>query len=189
MKWVGMDTACLVGKGMAILCSGECIESFPEMAFIEISMCRGIQHTCIAHWSMSKGYGYRKHTLSIDSNWRNTEICLRSGSVRHADARWLLRHVSWDKEFTPYALNLNIYLYQQGYTKQSKLQRIQCILQAWFPMGPLGASIRLCLPPAFQVFQSSLTGLFQGLACIRLQSLIPHKVVPNTLSLLSMAVQ
>ena len=152
MKWVLPDTICLVEKGVAISSSGECLRPFSEMAFIEISMCRGTQHTCIAHQSMSTGYSDRKQILFIDNNWRNTEICLRSRSVRHTDARRSLRHGSWDKEFTPYALNLNIYLYQQGYTKQSKLQRIQCILQAWFPMGTLNARIRSCLPPAFPVF-------------------------------------
>ena len=175
MKWVGPDIIHLVGEEVVIPSSEECPEPFSKMAFIGISMCRGTQHACIAHQSMSKGYSYRKQ-ITIDNNWRNTEICFRYVSVRHADARWSIRRVSWDKEFTPYALNLHIWFL----SKQSKLQRIQCILQAWFPTGTLSASIGSCLPPAFLVFQSSLIGLFQGLACAGLQSLIPYKVGPNT---------
>ena len=87
-------------KGVVIPSSGECPEPFSETAFIGIGMCRGVQHTCMAYQSMSKGYSCRKQILSTDNNWRNTEVCLRSGCVRHADARWLLRRASWDKEFT-----------------------------------------------------------------------------------------
>ena len=50
----------------------------------------------------------QKQVLPIVNNWRNTEICPRSGSVCHADTRGSLRCVSWGKEFTPYTLNLNI---------------------------------------------------------------------------------
>ena len=46
----------LAGKGVAIPSSGECPESFSEIAFIGIGMCRGIQHAFIAHQSMPKGY-------------------------------------------------------------------------------------------------------------------------------------
>ena len=52
------------GKGVAIPCSGECPKPFSEMAFIGI----GMQHACIAHQSMSKGYSYIKLILSIDDN-------------------------------------------------------------------------------------------------------------------------
>ena len=49
--------------------SGEYPESFSETAFIGISMCRDIQHTCIAHQSISKGYSYKKKLiLSVDDN-------------------------------------------------------------------------------------------------------------------------
>ena len=54
-------------------------------------------------------------------------------------------------------------LYQQGYTKQSKLQRIQCIYQAWFLTGTLG--VGSCLPPVFPGFPARLTGLFQACFC------------------------
>ena len=58
----------LPGKGVVIPSSRECPEPFYEMAFIGISMCRDIQHTCIAHQSMSKVYSYKKLILSIDDN-------------------------------------------------------------------------------------------------------------------------
>ena len=83
MKWVGPDTICLGEEGLVIPSSGERPEPFSKMAFIGIGICRGIQHACIAHQSMSKGYSYKKQILSIDNNWRNTEVLLRSGSVRH----------------------------------------------------------------------------------------------------------
>ena len=81
------------------------VEDAPAWLFIGIGTRRGKQHTCIAYKSMSKGYNYQKQILSIDNNWRNTEIYIRSGSVQHADIRRLLRSISWDKEFTPYAWN------------------------------------------------------------------------------------
>ena len=73
-----------------------------------------------------------------------------------------LRRVSRDEKLTPYVLKLNIGLHQQGYTKQSKLLRIQCIYQACFPMRTLGVSLESCLPPAFAGFPGRLTGPFQG---------------------------
>ena len=105
----------------------------------------------------------QKQVLSVDNNWRNTEICYRSESVSHADARWSLRHISWDKEFTPYALNLNIrFISTEPYkAKQSKLQRIQCIYQAWFPWEPLvlesGHVCYLC----YLIFQGDLLAPFR----------------------------
>ena len=67
MSWPGHNLSG-GGKGLAILSSGQCPQPFSERAFIGISMCRGIQHACIAHQSMSEDYSYRKHTLSIDNN-------------------------------------------------------------------------------------------------------------------------
>ena len=49
-----------VGKGMAISSSGECPKPFSQTVFIGNGMCRYIQHTCIAHQSMSKGYSHTK---------------------------------------------------------------------------------------------------------------------------------
>ena len=115
--------------------------------------------------NVKKAIVIQKQVLSIDNNWRNTEICHRSGSVSHTDARGSLRHISWDKEFTPYALNLNIWFISPGLykTKQSKLQRIQCIYQAWFPWEPW-MLVESCLPPAFLPgFPGKLTSPFQGL--------------------------
>ena len=39
----------------------------PE-ALIESDMCRGMQHACKAHQSMSKDHSYIKQMLSIDNN-------------------------------------------------------------------------------------------------------------------------
>ena len=83
----------LVGKGVAIPSSGKCPDPFSEMAFIGIGMCRGIQYAFKAHQSMFKGHSYRKQILFIGTSQRTTELCLRSGSLRHADPRWLLRCV------------------------------------------------------------------------------------------------
>ena len=41
------------GKGVAIPSSEECSEPFSHTAFIRVGKCRGIQHTCTAHQSMS----------------------------------------------------------------------------------------------------------------------------------------
>ena len=121
--------------------------------------------------NVKKAIVIQKQVLSIDRNWRNTEICHRTGSVSHADTRGSLRRISWDKEFTPYVLNLNIQFISPGLhkTKQSKLQRIQCTCQAWFPREPLvleslGVRVESCLPPAFLPgFPGRLTSPFQSL--------------------------
>ena len=42
-----------LGKGVAILSSGECPEPFSDIAFIRVGKGRGIQHMCIAYQSMS----------------------------------------------------------------------------------------------------------------------------------------
>ena len=150
----------LGGKRVAIPSSGECPKPFSEMAFIEIRMFRGIQYARKAHQSMSKGHSYRKQILCIDNNWLNVEICLRSGSVRYADSRGSVIKVQFMR-LGVHSLMLwaqTSGLYEQGYTKQSKLQRIQCILQAWFLTRTLGVSIWWCLPPAFPAFWLRLTG-------------------------------
>ena len=49
-----------VGKGVAIPSSGERPEPFSQMAFIGNGTCRSIQHTRIAHQSMSKGSSHTK---------------------------------------------------------------------------------------------------------------------------------
>ena len=64
------------------------------------------------------------------------------------------------------ALYLNILFISPGLhkTKHSKLQRIQCIYQAWFPQEPLVLRVRSCLPPAFLPgFPGRLTSPIQGL--------------------------
>ena len=169
-EYIVWDTiCCLVGKGVANPSSGECPKPFYKTAFIRISMRRGIQHTCIAYQSMSERlYSQKKKvTLSIDDNWRNTEIVSGQGlqDMLMPDGCKGLG----SKEFTPYFMKqggfeLKHLVYtNNAITKQSKPQRIQCILQAWFPTGTMGASIGSCLPPAFLAVPSSLTGLFQGL--------------------------
>ena len=132
----GHNLAAPAGKGVVIPFSGEHPKPFSQMTFIGNGMCRCIQHTSI---NVKKAIVIQKQVLSIDNNWRNTKICHRSGSVSHTDARGSLRRISWDKEFILYALNLNIwFISPEPYkTKQSKLQRIQCIYQAWFPPEPL----------------------------------------------------
>ena len=61
------QSAVPAGKGVATPSSGECPKPFSETAFIGISRCRNIQHTYIAHQSMSKGYSYfKKLILSVD---------------------------------------------------------------------------------------------------------------------------
>ena len=106
----------------------------------------------------------QKQILSIDNNWRNTEICHRSGYVSHADARGSLRRVSWDKEFTPYALNLNIQFISPGVykAKQSRLQRIQCIYQVWFPCEPLVLESGHVCHLRYLVFQGDLLVPFRA---------------------------
>ena len=74
---------------------------------------------------MPKGYSYRKQTLSTDYNGRDTEICHRRGSVRGADARWLLRCASWDKEFTLSAFRLQ-YLIGGNRARQSRASLKGC---------------------------------------------------------------
>ena len=99
----------------------------------------------------------QKQVLPIGNNWRNTEICHRSGSVSHTDARGSLRRISWGKEFTPYALNLNIRFISPGLykTKQSKLlhcvQNLQAYRVSFRPdsHGTLSVRAESCLPPAF----------------------------------------
>ena len=152
-----------VGKGMAIPSSGECPEPFFQTAFIGNVMCRCLQHTHIAHQSMSKAIVIQKQVLSIDNNWRNTEICHRSGSVSHADARWSFRRVSWDKEFITYALNLTIqFILTEPYkAKQSKLQRIQCIFQAWFLEPSVLELVHVC-HLRYLVFQGELLAPFRA---------------------------
>ena len=116
--------------------------------------------------NVKKSIVIQKQVLSIDNNWRNTEFCHRSGSVSHADTRGFLKHVSWDKEFTPYALNLNVQFIstEPHKAKENKLQRIQCIYQAWFPRGTLGVRVGSCLPPAFLPgFPGRLSSHFQNL--------------------------
>ena len=51
--------------------------------FIETGMCRGVQHACIAHQCHKAIVTENTLEMTIEE----TEICLRSGSVRHADAR------------------------------------------------------------------------------------------------------
>ena len=169
------------GKGVAIPCSGECPEPFSEMAFIGIGMRRGVQYAYNAHWSMSQGYSYRKQTLSIDTNWRNTEICLRPGCVRHPEARWLLSpFMRWGVDSFCVWTSISD-SWPQGYPKQSKPQGIQCVLQAPSPSGTLSAGTGSCLPPALLAFGRDLQASFQALlARTGLQSPIPHKVVPNS---------
>ena len=152
------------------------------MAFIRISMCRGIEHACIAHQLMSKGYSYRKQVLSIDNNWKNTEVCLRSGSVRCADTSWSLRRVSWDKEFIPYALNLNIqFISTEPYKAKTSFKGSNVFFRPDFLREPSVLVLGLACHLHSLLFWSRLTGLFQGLAHVGLQSLIPHKVVPNNM--------
>ena len=115
--------------------------------------------------NVKKAIVKQKQVLSIDNNWRNTEICHRSGSVSHADARGSLRRVSQDKEFTPYALNLNIRFKSPGLyeTKQSKLQRIQRTFQAWFPQEPsVLESGHACYLHFYLVFQGDLLAPFRA---------------------------
>ena len=125
----GHNLAVPAGKGVAIPSSGEYTEIFSQMALLGM-VCVGV-YSIYAQFinQYQKAIVIQKQILYVDNNWRNTEICHRSGSVRHADARWSLRRVSWDKEFTPYALNLNIWFIATGLykAKQSKFQRIQCI--------------------------------------------------------------
>ena len=123
----------LAGKGVAIPSGGEQLKPFSQMVFPGNCMCRGIPHTCIPHQSMSKGFSHTKTGIILDNNWRNTELCHRSGSVRHADARWSLWRVSWDKEFTSYALNIQFISTGPYKANQSKLRRIQYTFQAWSP--------------------------------------------------------
>ena len=107
--------------------------------------------------NVKKATVLQKQVLSIDNSWRNTETC-------HADARGSLRSISWDKEFTPYALNLNIQFISPGLykTKQSKLQRIHCIYQAWFPREPLVLeSSHACYLCFYLVFQGDLPAPFR----------------------------
>ena len=68
------NLAVLVEKGVAIPSSGKCPEPFSQMAFIGNGMCRCIHHTWVAHQSMSKGHSNTKQVLSIDNNWRNTDL-------------------------------------------------------------------------------------------------------------------
>ena len=124
MKWAGLDKICLVGERGWWFSPVENVPSpSPKQLLFGISVCRGIQHARIAHQSMFKGYSYRKQILPIDNNWRNAEIFLRSGSVRHADARWLLRCTSWDEEFIPYALSLNIWFMATGLYKAKQASK------------------------------------------------------------------
>ena len=117
----------------------------------------------IGHQSMSKGYSHKKQVLSIDNNWRNTEICHRSGSVSHADTRGSLRCVSWDKKFTPYALNLNIQFISTGLYKAEQTSKDTIYFSGLIPMGTLGVRVRSCLPLALPGFPGRLTRPFQGL--------------------------
>ena len=59
---------------------------------------------------------------------------------------------------------------------------LQILLWRGALAAPSYISIRSCLPPAFTAFWLTLTGFSQGLACLGLQSLIPHKVVPNSIN-------
>ena len=109
----------------------------------------------------------QKQVLSIDNNWRNTEICHRSESVSHDDARGSLRHVSWDKEFTPYAWNLSIrFTVHINRAVQSKAQQVSkntMYLSGLIPTGTLGVRVGSCLPPALPGFPGRLTSPFQSL--------------------------
>ena len=129
----------LVGKRVTIPSSGEYPEPFSETAFMGIGMRRGIQYAHWAHQSTSKDHGYSKQILFIGNSRRNTEICLRSSSVREADARCLLRHVSWDKEFTLSALGLR-YLIPGNRAIQSKasLKGYDAFFRPDLPRGPSG---------------------------------------------------
>ena len=73
----------------------------------------------------------------------------------------------WNKEFTPYALNLNIRFISIGLYKgkQSKIQRIKCTFDAWFSWEPsvlvLGRAGHLHYP----VFQGDLLAPFRACSC------------------------
>ena len=125
-----------VGKRVAIPFSGECPEPFSKMAFIGIGMGRSIQYACKAHQSMSKCHSYRKQISFIGNSRRNIEICLRgSGSVRHTDARWLLRRGSRVQEFTSSALDLDIWFTATGLSKAS-LKGYNAFFRPDFPREP-----------------------------------------------------
>ena len=114
--------------------------------------------------NVKKAIIIQKQVSSIDNNWRNTEICHRSGSVSHADARGSLRHTSWDKEFTSYALNLNIWFISPGLYKAQQASKDAMYLSGLIPMGTLGVRVGSSLPPAFLPgFPQRLTSPFQGL--------------------------
>ena len=136
--------------------------------------------------NVKKAIVIQTQVLSTDNNWRNTEICHGSGSVSHVDARGSLRHISWDKEFIPYALNLNIWFISPGLhkTKHSKLQRIQCIYQAWFLWEPsvLESNWVMSTTYVFTWFSRETYQPLSGLALRGLQSQKPHRVVPNNWS-------
>ena len=136
--------------------------------------------------NVRKAIVIQKQVLSIDNNWRNTEICHRSGSVSHADTRGFLRCISWDKELTPYSLNLNIhFISTEPYkAKQSKLQRIQCI-QAWFPQEPWALESGHVCHLHYVVFQEDLLAPFRaypwGAAISETTQNSPQQFAINTL--------
>ena len=104
----------------------------------------------------------QKQVLPIGNNWRNTEICHRSGSVSHADPRWSLRHVSWVKEFAPYALNLNIRFISTGCCQAEQASKDKMYISGLIPTGTFGVRVGLCLSPVLPGLPGRLTSPFQG---------------------------
>ena len=114
---------------------------------------------------------------------KETEICLRSGSVRCADARGSLRRGSRDEAFTPSALDFDNRLLATGLHKAK-----QALRGVMHSLGLISHGNPWCqhwFLPASQHSQPSgrdFQALIQGLDCEGLQFPIPHKVVPNTTS-------
>ena len=100
------------GKGVVIPSSGECPSLSPKQLLMGM-VCVGVYsiHAYLIN-QYQNTIVIQKKVLSIDNDWRKTEICHRSVSC--ADARWSLKCVSGDKEFTSYALNLNIWFIWPG---------------------------------------------------------------------------
>ena len=108
------------GKGVVIPSSGECPSLSPKQLLMGM-VCVGVYsiHAQLIN-QCQKATVIQKQVLSVDNIWRNTEICR---TVSHADARGSLRRVSWDKEFTPYALNLNIRFISTGLYKAKQASK------------------------------------------------------------------
>ena len=93
--------------------------------------------------------------------------CLNHTSYSPADTRWSLRCISWDKEFIPYALNLNIIQFiLTGLYKTEQAAKDTMYISGLIPMGALGVKVESCLPTVFLPgFPGRLTSPFQRSSC------------------------